>query len=301
MRSDRKLFLGVMIAVLVAGCAAPQPAQTQRATFAAPSIQAQQPTRVPRPAAIATAAPSPTVVPTAVATEQAAPTPTSVPTTVPTTAPQTAVSQTTVSQTTAPQMAAPPTATATQPAASSQPSPTEIPLPTVALVTPPGISTEPTSDGVGLDLLLSLDPHKYPAPMLLSPDNNATYHVAQPVVHMVWSATSSDLMTFGQTPGCVSDATNYRRAFESYQLVIHSLDGNRPDQVQWNENNPTFDLNLTTLPQGRYSWSVSVVTLCESYVVGERNDFGTHKSTLQRTFIAPASPTSGTRVIVWIP
>ena len=286
MRLDRKLFLGVIIAVLVAGCAAPRPAQTQQATLAAPSIQAQQPTRVPRPTATATVAPSPTAVPTAAATEQAVPT---------------AVSSTAVSQMEVPPTAVPPTAAATQQATSSQPSPTEIPLPTVALVTSPGISTEPTSDGVGLDLLLPLDPHKYPAPMLLSPDNNATYHVAQPAVHMVWSATSSTLMTFGQTPGCVSDATNYRRAFESYQLVIHSLDVKRADQVQWNENNPTFDLNLTTLPQGRYSWSVSVVTLCESYVVGERNDFGGHKSTLQRALVAPASPTSGTRIINWIP
>jgi len=152
-----------------------------------------------------------------------------------------------------------------------------------------------------LGVLLPLNPRKYAAPALLTPDNNATYHVAQPVVHMAWSATPTDLMTFGQTPGCVSDATNFRRAFESYQLIIHSLDAKRADQVQWNENNPTFDLNLTTLPAGHYSWSVSVVTLCESYIVGQRNDTKTQKSTLQRAFLAPASPTSATRVINWVP
>jgi len=102
-------------------------------------------------------------------------------------------------------------------------------------------------------------------------------------------------MTFGQTPGCVSDATNFRRAFESYQLVIHSLDAQRADQVQWNENNPTFDLNLTTLPQGRYAWSVSVATLCESYVAGQR------AKTITRSFLGPVSPTSATRAFNWIP
>jgi hypothetical protein len=150
-------------------------------------------------------------------------------------------------------------------------------------------------------VLLPLSSRKYPTPALLTPDNNATYHVAQPVVHMAWSATPTDLMTFGQTPGCVSDATNFRRAFESYQLIIHSLDAKRADQVQWNENNPTFDLNLTTLPVGRYSWSVSVVTLCESYVAGQRNDLPQHKSTLQRTYLGPASPVSASRTFTWIP
>jgi len=155
--------------------------------------------------------------------------------------------------------------------------------------------------GIGSGELLPLSSRKYPAPALLAPDNNATYHVAQPVVHLAWSATPTDLMTFGQTPGCVSDATNFRRAFESYQLVIYSLDAKRADQVQWNENDPTFDLNLTTLPAGRYSWSVSVVTLCASYIVGERNDTKTQKSTLQRAFLTPASPTSASRAFNWIP
>jgi hypothetical protein len=307
MRLDRKLFLGVLIAVLVAGCAVPQPAQTQQVTPAVTPAQRQQPTRVPRPAATVAVAPSPTAVPTG--TEQATPTATeqamSLLTATPTAVPQPTVSQTTVpqmavSQVQVPPTAVPPTATATQQAMSSQPSPTEIPLPTVALVTPPGIPTEPTSGGVGLGVLLPLDPHKYPAPMLLTPANNATYHVAQPVVHMVWS-TTSNLMTFGQTAGCVSDATNFRRAFESYHLVIHSLDGKRPDQIQWTENDPEYYLNLTTVPAGRYSWSVSVVTLCESYVVGERNNFDQHKSTLQRTLVAPASPASASRVFNWVP
>jgi len=125
--------------------------------------------------------------------------------------------------------------------------------------------------------------------------------VSQPVVHFAWSATPTDLMTFGQTPGCVSDATIFRRAFESYQLVIHSLDTPRADQVQWTDNGTVFDLNLTTVPQGRYSWSVNVVTLCESYVVGQHNDLPQHKSTLQRAYLAPASPTSATRTINWVP
>jgi hypothetical protein len=120
------------------------------------------------------------------------------------------------------------------------------------------------------------------------------------------------LMVFGQTPGCVSDATNFRRALESYQLVIHSLDAQRADQVQWTDNGTVFDLNLTTVPQGRYAWSVSVVTLCESYAVGQRNDTrplydnknndpAYHPSTLQRSYLGLVSPTSETRIINWIP
>jgi hypothetical protein len=194
-----------------------------------------------------------------------------------------------------------PSATATitptvMPTVTPQPSQTA----TAAAVASARPQTAATTSGQGSGVLLPLDSRKYSAPALLTPDNNATYHVAQPVVHLAWSAAPTDLMTFGQTAGCVSDATNFRRAFESYQLVIHSLDGKQADQVQWTENSTEFDLNLTTLPRGRYSWSVNVVTLCESYVVGERNGLQ-HESTLERTYVAATSPTSATRIINWVP
>jgi len=152
-----------------------------------------------------------------------------------------------------------------------------------------------TTSGRASGVLLSLNLAKYPAPTLLAPDNNATYHVSQPVVSLAWSKTPPDLMTFGQTTACVSDATNFRRAFESYQLVIHSVDAVRADQVQWTENSTNFDLNLTTLPQEHYSWSVNVVTVCESYVVGQRS------KTITRSLLGTVSPTSATRMITWIP
>ena len=179
--------------------------------------------------------------------------------------------------------------------------------------TPANVAAQPASKpGIASGVLLAINPRKYPAPVLITPDNSATYHVSQPVVHLAWSAAPTDLMTFGQTPGCVSDATNFRRAFESYQLVIHSLDAQRADQVQWTDNGTVFDLNLTTVPQGRYAWSVNVVTLCESYVVGKRNDTrplydnknndpAYHQSTLQRTYLGPVSPTSAVQVINWAP
>jgi len=194
-----------------------------------------------------------------------------------------------------------PSATATikptvMPTVTPQPSQTA----TAAAVASARPQTAATTSGQGSGVLLPLDSRKYSAPALLTPDNNATYHVAQPVVHLAWSAAPTDLMTFGQTAGCVSDATNFRRAFESYQLVIHSLDGKQADQVQWTENSTEFDLNLTTLPRGRYSWSVNVVTLCESYMVGERNGLQ-HKSTMERTYVAASSPTSATRIINWVP
>ena len=179
------------------------------------------------------------------------------------------------------------------------PSPSPTALPAHAAIQPAPKSSVASSAASGV--LLSLDPRKYPTPIQFAPDNNVTYHVSQPVVHLAWSATPTDLMTFGQTPGCVSDATIFRRAFESYQLVIHSLDTPRADQVQWTDNGTVFDLNLTTVPQGRYSWSVNVVTLCESYVIGQHNDLPQHKSTLQRAYLAPASPTSPTRTINWVP
>jgi len=249
-----KLLMGI-VAILVAGCAAPQSAQPQVAAAAA-AVTTATATRVARSTpAIASQAMTtmlPTVAPSA--------TPTSTPTATPV------------------------------------PSPTA----TAAAVTSAKSQTAATTSGQGSGVLLPLDSRKYSTLTLLTPDNNATYHVAQPVVHLAWSATSTDLMTFGQTAGCVSDATNFRRAFESYQLVIHSLDGKQADQVQWTENSTEFDLNLTTLPEGRYSWSVNVVTLCESYVVGERNGLQ-HKSTLERTYVAATSPTSATRIINWVP
>jgi hypothetical protein len=230
---------------------------------------APQPTRPqPTPAAVA-------AVPTATRARAARPTPTP---------------EATATATALPTVASSATAT-------PSPSPTTLPASTAAQPAPKSRVASSAASGV----LLSLDPRKYPTPIQLAPDNNVTYHVAQPVVHFAWSATPTDLMTFGQTPGCVSDATNFRRAFESYQLVIHSLDAPRADQVQWTDNGATFDLNLTTVPQGRYSWSVKVVTLCESYVVGLRDDTPQHKSTLQRTYLGPVSPTSATRAINWVP
>ena len=254
MRLDRKLFFGVLIAVLVTGCAAPRPAQPQQAAVAATPTRVQRPTRAPQ-----TAAPEP------IATATIAATPTT---------------------------AASPTVTAT---ATPQPLPTATVTPSSGAAVPANLSTAPTTGGKGSGVLLLLNSRKYPAPTLLAPDNNAIYHVAQPVVRMAWSATRTDLMPFGQTPGCVSDATNFRRAFESYQLVIHSLDAVRADQVQWTENSPEFYFNLTTVPTGRYSWSVSVVTLCESYVAGQR------AKTITRSFLGPVSPTSATRAFNWIP
>lgn len=184
-----------------------------------------------------------------------------------------------------------PSATAT-----TSPSPTDTPIQVLsqtASVTASATSSPASSAASGV--LLAINPNKYPTPSLLMPDNNTTYHVSQPVVHLAWSATPTDLMTFGQTPGCVSGSTNLRRAFESYQLVIHSLDAKRADQVQWTENSTGFDLNLTTLPQGRYSWSVNIITVCESYVVGQRN------KTITRSFVGQVSPTSATQIINWVP
>ena len=177
--------------------------------------------------------------------------------------------------------------------------PTVTPRPsqTVAATTVASVKSQPalTTSGKASGVLLSLDSAKYPTPTLLTPDDNATYHVSQPVVSLAWSKAPTDLMTFGQMTGCVSDATDFRRAFESYQLVIHGLDTPRADIVQWTENDPSFDLNLTTVPQGRYSWSVNVVTLCESYVVGQRS------KTITRSLLGAVSPTSATRTITWIP
>jgi hypothetical protein len=263
----RKMMLGVLVVLMTASCAAPQPAQPRPSPTVAAALptatraRAARPTATPTAQATATATVPPTVAPSATAT--------------------------------------------TAPTATPSPSPTVVSVSVVAQLPAP-------KSGVPSGVLLALNPHKYPTPTLLTPDNNATYHVSQPVVHIAWSATPTDLMKFGQTPGCVSDATNFRRAFESYQLIIHSLDGSRPDQVQWTDLGTEFDLNLTTVPRGRYSWSVNVVTLCESYEVGLRNDTrptsdphtsdpAYHKGTLQTTYVGAASPTSETRVINWIP
>jgi hypothetical protein len=216
-----------------------------------------------------------------------------------------AMATATESPTVAPTATAPATATATP-----LPTPTATVQPINSAIPPAYQPAAPRiADG---GLLLAIDPHKYPTPTLLTPGDNATYHVSQPVVHMAWSATPTDLLAFGQTPGCVSDATNFRRAYESYQLIIHSLDVSRPDQVQWTANNPSYDLNLTTVPAGRYTWKVNVVTLCESYEVGQRNDTrplydnrnndpAYHKSTLETTLVGAVSPTSETRTINWVP
>jgi hypothetical protein len=183
---------------------------------------------------------------------------------------------------------------------------TPLPTPTAAaqpanIAIPPAYQPAPPLIADG-GLLLAIDPRKYPAPILLTPGDNVTYHVSQSVVHIAWSATPTDLMEFGQTPGCVSDATIFRRAYESYQLIIHSLDASRPDQVQWTDNNPSYDLNLTTVPAGRYTWEANVVTLCQSYEIGLRNDLSKyHKSTLETTLVGAVSPTSGTRTINWVP
>jgi len=263
---NKKLLVGIL-AILLVGCAAPQPVAPQVAAAAAvettaTSTRAAQST--PTTAVQATATALPAVTPSATPTSTATATPD-------------------------------PSPTATSKASNS-----------IASVAASGASSTASSaassgaSSVTSGVLLPLDSRKYSAPTLLTPENESAYHVSQPVVHLTWSATSTDLMTFGQTAGCVSDATNFRRAFESYQLVIHSLDGKQADQVQWTENSTEFDLNLTTLPAGRYSWSVNVVTLCESYVVGQRN--GLHqKSTLERTYLAAASPTSLTRIINWVP
>jgi hypothetical protein len=266
--SMKKILLMGIIAILLAGCAVPQSAQIQAVSAAAvvPTTALVQ--------AATRAQLSPLVTLTQTAEAQA-----------------TATASPTVT----------PVATATNPSPTATPKAFS-PTASVAASGAPSAASVASSaaSSATSGVLLPLDSRKYSAPTLLTPDNDATYHVSQSVVHLAWSATSTDLMTFGQTAGCVSDATNFRRAFESYQLVIHSLDAERTDQVQWTENSTAFDLNLTTLPAGRYSWSVNVVTLCESYVVGERN--GLHqKSTLERIYVAAASPTSATRIINWVP
>lgn len=268
----RKMLLGVLMVLLVAGCAAPTPSRPQSVAPAAsaPAVSA--------PAATATRARQGQVRPT-----------------------QTVTSAVTATALPSATRSPAPTATATL-----APTATATPVKVTGAVNPVAAVTR--ASGV----LLALDARKYPSPALLGPENNATYHVSQPVVHFAWSPTPTDLLKFGQMPGCVSDAVNFRRAFESYQLVIRSLDGTRPDQARWTDNNPSFDLNLTTVPAGRYAWTVNVVTLCESYVVGQRHDThplyenrnsdpAYHPSTLQTTLVGAVSPWSATRSINWVP
>ncbi len=158
----------------------------------------------------------------------------------------------------------------------------------------------------------SLDPRKYPAPKPLAPDGNAVYHVSQPVIHFVWGNTPSDLMKFGQMPQCTSDATHFRKAFETNQIVIHSLDAAQPDIAGWMDTGTDYTLNLTTLPAGRYAWSVNISVVCESHIVGKRddthplydnrnNDPAYHQSTLERTYLGPVSLSSAPRMFTWIP
>lgn len=141
----------------------------------------------------------------------------------------------------------------------------------------------------------SLDPRKYAAPVLLTPDNNAVYHVSQPVVHFVWANTPSDLLTFGQMAQCTSDATHFRKVFETTHLVFHSLDTAQADIEAFMDTGTDFNLNLTKVSPGRYSWSVSVAAVCESYVIGQRN------TTIERRYLGAVSPSSAPRTLVWIP
>ena len=251
----RKLVIGILVALTAVGCAATAP--TARPQTAPGSLAAA-------PTATRVRVQRPT--PTPAATEAASVAPTVQPTVEPST----------------------PTP---QPTATTAPSSASVAAANPGANPPAASLTTGSASGV----LLRLSPTKYPAPTLLTPDDNAVYHISQPIVQLTWSGSDSSFMTFGQTPGCVSDATNFRRAFESYQLVIHNMDDARPDMVQWNENNPQFYLNLTTVPAGRYSWKVNIVTLCESYVMGQR------ATTIQRSLVAPASPTSATRIINWVP
>ncbi len=147
----------------------------------------------------------------------------------------------------------------------------------------------------------SLDQNKYPAPVPVTPDDNAVFHVAQPVVHFVWTNTPADLMTFGQLSECQPDSTHFRYALETTQLVFHSLDNAQPDIVAWMDTGTDYNLNLTTVKPGRYSWWVNIGVICQSYVIGQRNDLPQHKSTLDRTYLGQVSPSSAPRMLTWIP
>jgi hypothetical protein len=85
-------------------------------------------------------------------------------------------------------------------------------------------------------VLLSLDQENIRR-VQLAPDNNA-HLVSQPVVHFAWSATHDrpdDI--WADAEAAFPDATNFRRAFESYQLVIlqlgHSASRSSSVDGQW--------------------------------------------------------------------
>ncbi len=256
-------------AALVAGCSAPQPALTSAVSRGAPGATAT-PTRArgPRPAAaLDPAGPTstPAIAPTPVMLATLPP-----PTPVPAPSATPAASAAAVGRS---------TGGAVSPGALSG-----VPQPAIPVSAP------------------SLDPTKYPAPVLASPDDGAVFHVSQPLVHFTWTNTPSDLMRFGTLSECTSDSAHFRFAFETNQIVIHNLEGKQADIVGWMDTGQDYNLNLTTVPAGRYSWTVNVGVVCESYVIGQRNDLSSrHKSTLDRVYLGPVSPSSAPRTLSWIP
>lgn len=261
----RKLLLGACIVLLAAGCGAPRPAQPQAASTVAGAVTRGpgRPTRTP--AAAAAVAASPTVAPTAAAT---------VAPTLSATVPVTPAEETAT--------AAPPSTTKVAPSGGN-----------AAVGATPAATLVVT--GSAAAYVPSLYPGKYAAPILVTPDNNAVYHVAQPVVHFVWTNTPDTLMTFGELPQCTSDSTYFRRVFETNQILIHNLAGAQPDIVGWMDAGTDYDLNLTTVPAGQYSWSVNIVAVCESYVFKQR------ASTITRSLLGPVSPSSAPRTFTWAP
>jgi|GEM_PF-4194562 len=192
-------------------------------------------------------------------------------------------------------------ATATA-AASATVAPTATPAPTVSTSQSSGAAapariqaTLVATGSVMAKSVPSLDSRKYPAPALLTPYDNAVYHVAQPVVTFTWTNTPDELMRFGQIAGCISDDTHFRKAFETNQILIRRPDAKQPDIVGWMDTGTDYTLNLTTLAPGRYSWSVNVGVVCESYVVGQRT------ATIERAYLGAVSPASAPRMFTWIP
>ncbi len=265
-----KPLFALVFALLVTSCAAPRPVLPQ-AEPTATRTRGERPTptkpagETSTPAAVATVAASPTVAPTAAATVTPAPT--------------TANPVKPIGEATTPSPSPAPKAMTSGSAAT----PT-IPPPTLV-----------ATGSVLAKAVPSLDPRKYAAPVLLTPDNNAVYHVSQPLVHFVWGNTPSDLLTFGQLPQCASGATNFRKVFESTHLVFHSLDAARPDIEAFMDTGTDFNINLTTVPSGRYSWWVNVAAVCESYVIGKRT------TTIERYYLGAVSPSTAPRTLVWIP
>jgi hypothetical protein len=248
--------LAVVIAFLASSCSAPQPARGQGA---------QTGTAIPTPAAVGRPTRSPTATPLPTATATVLPAPTITPTL-------------SISPTLAATPSPAPTA-ALSGSATAQPGP--------AAASEPAFSIPISAP--------SLDPNKYPAPVLLAPDNNSVYHVAQPIVHFTWTNTPSALLTFGELPQCTSDTTHFRHIYETNQLVIHSLSGAQPDLVEQVNAGTSFDLNLTTVPAGQYSWSVNIGVVCTGYVIGQRD------TTISDTYLGQVSPSSASRTFNWIP